>query len=42
MKTTAEYWNPLLAEHDDLWSPIRGLEGVAKELTLSTDPRTAV
>jgi quercetin dioxygenase-like cupin family protein len=40
MKTTAEYWNPLLAEHDDLWTPIRGLEGVAEELTLSTDPQT--
>ena len=39
-KSTANYWNPLRAEHRDQWRPIEGLEGVAEELTLSIDPET--
>lgn len=37
-KTTASYWNPLRPEHQDRWQPVRGLEGIAEELTLSIDP----
>ena len=40
MKTTANYWNPLLAENSGKWRPVDGLEGVAEELTLSMDPDT--
>lgn len=39
-KTTATYWNPLRPEHQDRWQPVRGLEGIAEELTLSIDPGT--
>jgi hypothetical protein len=39
-KTTASYWNPLRPEHQDRWQPVRGLEGIAEELTLSIDPAT--
>jgi hypothetical protein len=39
-KSTVTYWNPLLSENDDRWTPIAGLEGVAEELTLSIDPTT--
>jgi len=39
-RTTASYWNPLRPEHQDRWQPVRGLEGVAEELTLSVDPQT--
>ena len=39
-KTTASYWNPLRPEHQDRWQPVRGLEGIAEELTLSIDPGT--
>jgi hypothetical protein len=37
-KSTITYWNPLLAENDDQWSSIEGLEGYAEEITLAIDP----
>lgn len=39
-KSTCTYWNPLQAEHAGRWQPVRGLEGIADELTLSLDPET--
>ena len=39
-KSLATYWNPLVPENLGRWSPIRGLEGMAEELTLSIDPAT--
>ncbi|HXV36400.1 MAG TPA: cupin domain-containing protein [Myxococcota bacterium] len=39
-KTTTTYWNPLAAESSSHWSPVKGLEGMAEELTLSEDPTT--
>jgi hypothetical protein len=39
-KSLATYWNPLAPENAGRWAPIRGLEGMAEELTLSIDPNT--
>lgn len=39
-KSTATYWNPLAAENRGRWTPIKGLEGMAEELTLSVDAET--
>jgi ChrR-like protein with cupin domain len=39
-KSTRTYWNPLTAEHDQQWTPVQGLEGMADELTLSIDANT--
>ena len=39
-KTTATYWNTLGAESSGQWSPVRGLEHSAEELTLSIDENT--
>src|SRR5262245_19160445 len=39
-KSTATYWNPLSPENRDKWRPVRGLEGMAEELTLSIDDAT--
>jgi hypothetical protein len=39
-KSTITYWNPLLPVNSKKWRPIEGLEGVAEELTLSSDPDT--
>jgi hypothetical protein len=39
-KSVATYWNTLAPESKGRWTPIRGLEGVAEELTLSIDPDT--
>src|SRR6516225_6119610 len=39
-KSVATYWNPLAPENKVRWTPIRGLEGMAEELTLSIDPIT--
>lgn len=36
-KSTCTYWNPLLANNQDKWQTIEGLEGMAEELTLSMD-----
>lgn len=40
MKTTTNYWNPLLVENSDQWQPVDGMEGVAEQLTLSIDEET--
>lgn len=37
-KSTIQYWNPLNLDNADKWTPIKGLEGIAEELTLSIDP----
>jgi hypothetical protein len=39
-KSLASYWNTLAPENAGRWTPIRGLEGMAEELTLSIDPVT--
>lgn len=39
-KTTTTYWNPLKEENKKGWQPIKGLEGIAEELTLSIDENT--
>lgn len=39
-KTTTPYWNPLRPENRGRWTPVKGLEGLAEELTLSIDPDT--
>ena len=39
-KSLATYWNSLAPESKERWTPIRGLEGMAEELTLSIDPDT--
>ncbi len=39
-KTTITYWNPLCTENKGQWQSIKGLEGMAEELTLSFDEKT--
>jgi hypothetical protein len=39
-KSTKTYWNPLTSENKRLWSPVKGLESMAEELTLSIDEKT--
>ena len=39
-KSTATYWNVLSPDHRDRWQAIRGMEGMAEELTLSIDEAT--
>jgi len=39
-KTTVTYWNPLNSSSRDRWEPIKGLEKMAEELTLSIDEKT--
>jgi hypothetical protein len=39
-KSVKTYWNPLAPENKERWTPIRGLVGMAEELTLSIDPVT--
>jgi hypothetical protein len=39
-KSTTTYWNPLNPESSGQWTPIKGLEGMAEDLTLSIDPLT--
>lgn len=39
-KTTTPYWNPLDPENRGRWTPVKGLEGMAEELTLSVDKDT--
>ncbi|MBD2653698.1 cupin domain-containing protein [Synechocystis sp. FACHB-383] len=36
-KSTITYWNPLTSNNQNEWHPIKGLEGMAEELTLSID-----
>lgn len=37
-KTTSNYWNPLRPESRETWKPVKGLEGLAEEVTLSSEP----
>lgn len=39
-KSTATYWNALIPESPSKWTPVKGLEGMVEELTLSMDPVT--
>ena len=39
-KSTTTYWNALAPQTRDRWTPVKGLEGVAEELTLSFDEET--
>jgi len=39
-KSTVTYWNALAPEHRSRWTPVKGLEGMAEEITLSIDPHT--
>lgn len=39
-KSTTTYWNPLAPDQRTRWTPIKGLEGMAEEVTLSIDPVT--
>lgn len=39
-KTTTTYWNPLSPASQARWEPIKGLEGMAEEVTLSIDETT--
>ncbi len=40
MKSTTPYWNPLSPEHQSHWTAVKGLEGLAEEITLSCDAIT--
>jgi hypothetical protein len=39
-KSTTTYWNTLASENQGRWSSIKGMEGIAEEVTLSIDPDT--
>ena len=39
-KSTRTYWNPLDARNRSEWTSVKGLEGIAEELTLSIDEST--
>lgn len=39
-KTTATYWNALGSNNKNKWGPVKGLEDIAEELTLSIDKIT--
>jgi hypothetical protein len=39
-KSTATYWNPLTPDASSKWTPVKGLEGLAEEVTLSLDPES--
>ena len=39
-KSTATYWNPLAPDGRARWTPVKGLEGMAEEITLSMDPES--
>lgn len=39
-KSTTTYWNTLVSENQDRWTPVNGMEGIAEELTLSIDSST--
>lgn len=36
-KSISSYWNVFSAQAQQHWSPVKGLEGIAEELTLSID-----
>jgi hypothetical protein len=39
-KSASKYWNPLNPTSRDRWKPVKGLDGIAEELTLSVDNET--
>jgi ChrR Cupin-like domain len=39
-KSTTTYWNPVAPDRRTRWTSIKGLEGMAEEITLSIDPVT--
>ena len=39
-KSTSSYWNPLFQINNEKWTPVKGLERIAEELTLSIDEIT--
>lgn len=39
-KSTTTYWNPLAPDQRTRWTAVKGLEGIAEEVTLSIDPLT--
>lgn len=39
-KSTVTYWNTLAASNHSKWIPIKGMESMAEELTLSMDVNT--
>jgi hypothetical protein len=39
-KSTATYWNALSSVNRERWTPIKGMEEMAEELTLSIDQAT--
>jgi len=39
-KSTIAYWNPLRPDEHDKWTAVKGLDGIAEELTLSIDSET--
>jgi len=39
-KSTTTYWNALSPESRDRWTPVKGMEGMAEELTMSVDDAT--
>ena len=39
-KSIRTYWNPLTDNNKSIWKPIKGLEDMAEELTLSIDKVT--
>jgi hypothetical protein len=39
-KSTTTYWNPLAPDQRSRWTPIKGLEEMAEEITLSIDQIT--
>jgi hypothetical protein len=40
-KSTTTYWNPLPPDQRSRWTPVKGLERMAEEITLSIDPVTS-
>jgi hypothetical protein len=39
-KSTVTYWNALSLDNRGQWTPVKGLEGMLEELTLSMDKHT--
>ena len=39
-KSTITYWNPIHSSNTEEWQPIKDLEGIAEEITLSIDTVT--
>ena len=37
-KSTTTYWNTLSRDNESRWTSVKGLEGIAEEVTLSFDP----